>query len=236
MQEKTYQDFWNSKDEKRRHELIAGPVPWDISVAMATGHVQMIVTELIKKSVFQNQSLDKVHIAELGCGHGRVLAEFLRGGVKWLVGYDISQEMIAAARKHIDKVRQEEKIPPESVNLELKWLPTTTHIESPTFSVDFFYSFLVFQHMPTRFIVDKSLELMFHSLKEGGIARIQTMRGQPHPEKSFGGFHGHFFPTLAAFQECCEAAGFRTLEAQEDLGHDGWLWLTLERPSEAQKG
>jgi hypothetical protein len=67
-------------------------------------------------------------------------------------------------------------------------------------------------------------------LKPGGTVRLQTMQGAPHSEASYGGCHGAYYPSLAAFSENVADAGFTIAEASEQVC-DGftWLWVTGEK-------
>jgi SAM-dependent methyltransferase len=233
-----YLAFWNSPIESRRHELIAGPVPWDQALQLAKDHVGMIVTPLIERELFPHWESSKVPkegraVLEWGCGHGRVMGEFLKRGERNLIGVDISKEMIDAAGEHITSV-SEAHSRKETTRVDLRITSASMgsylNLTDLFSTVDFAYSFLVFQHMPSRDCVNLALKALWQLLKPGGIARIQTMKGKPHPETSFGGFHGHFFESLGEFEQAASGSKFDVLEAQEDLGHHGWLWLTLKKP------
>jgi hypothetical protein len=70
---------------------------------------------------------------------------------------------------------------------------------------------------------------MTSMLKPGGYLRVQTHIGTAHPEDSFGGFHGRFFPSLEEFTEKFQNTQLTVVESERGLGHKDWLWVTAKK-------
>jgi ubiquinone/menaquinone biosynthesis C-methylase UbiE len=207
-------NFWDSPDFKRQQVLIAGSVPWDKSEANAAYHRTLIATSLIKKGI-----PDKSVILELGCGVGRLLFGWERPLL--LIGVDISPNMLAKA----DAIAQHRRVNP------MLLVTDNCKIDFPNNQVNLAYSFLVFQHIQTHEEIKAYMKEIYRLLAPGGFFRVQTFKGQPQPEDTFGEFHGRFYPSLEEFQKDLEdcVEGFTTVEAEEGLGHPEWLWLTLQK-------
>lgn len=206
--DKEMMEYWNNPQEEEQHTLIAGSVPWETATKFAPIHWDMISKDIPLK--------DNDHIMEIGCGLGRVIKAIPKD--KYLVlGADISENMINGARENL-------------AGYNVLLLPITDNkLPSPECSQFFVYSFLVFQHIPTRALVLDYLRQINKILVPGGYVRIQTFRGYPHPEDKFGGTHGHFYPTLEAFAKEFELCNFKVVSKEEGLGHKGWLWVTAKR-------
>ena len=101
------------------------------------------------------------NVLEIGCGTGRV-TEFFAGDFKHVYAADISRSMIEQARERLAKFP----------NIELI---ETNGFEYPIVSnaVDLVFSYIVFQHMPNKEIIEKNLCEIGRILRVGGIAKIQ---------------------------------------------------------------
>jgi ubiquinone/menaquinone biosynthesis C-methylase UbiE len=207
-----YVTFWDKPNLKDQHALIAGNVPWDRSEAAAPFHWKCICTEEIEKHLKPG---DKV--LELGCGIGRMLKHIQDKYT--CIGVDISKNMLAQAEEYLGK----SAFPRHLLQAAPGDIPV------PDFSIDFLYSFLVFQHMPTLAIVRKTINEIVHALRPGGFTRVQTTKGQPHSEKTYGGMHGHWFPTLEEFETEFRNVGLVVTGTDSGLGHPDWIWVTARK-------
>lgn len=170
-----------------------------------------------KKLILQDAFLME-HIAplqektalEIGCGIGRITEEF-GNHFKKTYAFDISPEMIHAAKKRLDKTQN---ITFESTDGET--LPV------PDASIDFIFSFIVFQHMPTKEMVEKNFKEIYRTLAPRGIAKIQV-RGKPTEKGKW--FSGVSFTP----EELSSVLGKLTLMKSKGAGEKYfWLWLTKE--------
>jgi SAM-dependent methyltransferase len=211
MQE--YFDYWNSPDPKEQHRLISGNVPWDIAVSTVYDNWRLICSYEVQKylQTFKNNP----RVMELGCGLGRILKYLSQFKDLSLTGYDISPNMIEGAKEIL-----------KNDNVSLRIADGNLGADG---EFDFVYSFLVFQHMPTKAIVQGNLKEIYRVLNKDGLTRIQTHKGQPHDERSFGGCYGHFYPSLENFEKEFTDIGFTILEKNNGLSHEDWLWITAKK-------
>lgn len=210
--------FWDNPDFKRQQELIAGPVAWECSEKNAALHRNWIETQMIQDWLKLQRPEELIAIAEIGCGVGRLLKEFSKDYNCY--GFDISENMLKKAKEYLEDTKR-------LVSLKLV---NDGALPANNSTCHFVFAFLVFQHIQTKSEIEKYMQEIFRILKPEGFFRVQTLRGQPHPEESFGGFHGRFYPSLEEFSNELDGRfGLTVVEAEEGLGHPEWLWLTLRK-------
>jgi SAM-dependent methyltransferase len=101
-------------------------------------------------------------VLEIGCGIGRLLRPLsLRVGRA--IGIDISPEMVSRARAALS----------DRPNVDLS-VTGGDLAGIPDASLDFVYSFIVFQHVPSRAAVLRYLHEAARALKAGGVLRFQV--------------------------------------------------------------
>ncbi|MCA1580385.1 MAG: methyltransferase domain-containing protein [Acidobacteria bacterium] len=101
-------------------------------------------------------------VLEIGCGIGRLM-KAMRRRARVVTGVDISGEMIERARREL--------LPDDGVRL----FATDGDLrEIPDRSIDFVYSFIVFQHIPSRAAVLTYLREAARVLRPGGLFRFQA--------------------------------------------------------------
>jgi ubiquinone/menaquinone biosynthesis C-methylase UbiE len=221
------QEFWNASSFERQQELIAGPVPWDVSEKNASLHRTWIETSVVKQYLNAFGFSAGPLVVELGCGVGRMLKEFMADYP--CVGLDISENMLKKAEEYLKPCRK--------TFLELLLINKDGTLPLVDNNTNFIFSFLVFQHIQTLDEIDVYIKEISRVLAPGGMFRVQTLRGIPHPEDHFGGFRGHFYPSLEEFKQAFEKTEqafdydcrLRVIEEEEGLGHPDWLWLTLQK-------
>ena len=99
---------------------------------------------------------------EIGCGPGRLMRPLARHFVE-IHGVDVSDEMIALAK---EKLRDTPNAFPHVGDGS-----TLPQFEDNFF--DFIYSYAVFQHIPSREVVNQYLKEIARVLKPGGLVRLQ---------------------------------------------------------------
>lgn len=155
--------------------------------------------------------LGKKEILEIGCGMGR-MTKYLASCFYHVIGIDISGEMIRYA---IDR---------------LKGIHNVTLFETDGYSVplednsvDFAFSYLVFQHFRTKEMIEANFKEVFRVLKPGGLFKVRV-RTDKNSMKVWWAWWGGV--------ECDETvalkAGFKLLKKEKVGGYGLWLWL--EKP------
>ena len=115
---------------------------------------------------------------EIGCGVGRLLKP-LSELLSRVTGVDISGEMIARAREALS----------DCPNVRL--LRTDGDLpETPDASLDLVYSFVVFQHVPSKTAVSRYLAEAARVLRSGGVLRFQADGRTARRFQPLGTWHG----------------------------------------------
>lgn len=178
---------------------------------------------------------------DIGCGLGR-LTKALTPLFKHVIGVDISKEMITQAKaKHPElDVRVSEAAP----------------LALPDASIDYVFSFIVFQHFASKEYALRAFKEVYRVLKPGGIAQIQVLgvpfnsfrspyvwiafnrfwfgltkiKGIPFPNAGIFGFRGSLFGPAFKEKEIrthMSEIGFATVDTwREDHRH---LWVYLKK-------
>lgn len=101
-------------------------------------------------------------MAELGCGAGRMTRSFAQR-FQSVIAVDISEEMQSRAKGYLRSFAN------------IRWVlssgETISGVESS--SIDFVFSYLVLQHMPTKEVVFSSVQEMIRVLRPGGAFLFQ---------------------------------------------------------------
>ncbi len=122
---------------------------------------------VLLKPVLDQLAIDttKATALDLGCGIGR-FSRVLAKSFRQVLAVDVSDEMIAQAREQ------------NSAFSNISFLPTdglTLPVGSAT--VDFVWSYEVFQHMPTHKVIWQSVSEVSRVLKVGGFAYLHFRTG-----------------------------------------------------------
>jgi SAM-dependent methyltransferase len=178
---------------------------------------------------------------EIGCGPGRLMAA-LSGEFGRLLGVDVSGEMVALARENLRDVPHAEAR--QGSGADLRGFSDD--------SVDFCYSYAVFQHIPDKTVVRNYLREVCRVLKPGGIFKgqlsglPQTRQDGEEPAAVSGWSARAATATPAAEQRVAvdtwcgvsfrpeEIAAFAAGHGMQLLAMDGfdtqYLWVTWRKP------
>ena len=164
--------------------------------------------EIVKKSI---PDFRKATVLEIGCGIGRV-TEFLAKNFEKVYAVDISGEMI---QKLKDRLKEYNNI----IAIENDGM----HLPLPEKSVDFVFSYIVFQHMPQKNIIEKNFQEIGRVLKKGGIFKVQ-LRGVRASKKEwyYGAEYNYDDAVLLAEKNNFQALNYSGVGEK-------YFWLTLEK-------
>ena len=116
---------------------------------------------------------------EVGCGAGRMTASFARRFAS-VYALDISEEMQNLAKQYLAGFQNIHWVLGDGTNLSA----------IPSESVDFVFSYLVLQHLPTEDLAIAYVREMLRVLKQGGMLLFQ-FNGAKHPTMNWKGrWHG----------------------------------------------
>lgn len=169
-----------------------------------------ILTDMI--NICQGRDPKQMKVIEIGCGAGRVtraLAEIF-GEVH---GVDVSGEMVAQAR---DALRDM----PNAYVYQNNGMDLTV---IPPGQYDFAFSSIVFQHIPSREIIENYVREVHRLLRPGALFKFQV-QGDPHVESSPDDTWLGVPFTVEQAQAMAERCGFE-LRYHHGAGQQYfWLW------------
>ena len=155
-------DDWNARAEEDAGYYVAfGARDQDDAAffATATEIVNSLETELTRVPEADRAGWKAL---EIGCGPGRLMRPMSRHFAE-IYGVDVSDQMIALAKEKLADIPNAHVEATDGARL-------TSFADD---SIDFVYSYAVFQHIPTREVVMQYMREIHRVLKPGGLARLQ---------------------------------------------------------------
>ena len=166
----TMQKEWTQRaEENAYHWVMSSEVEWNKDEYYKSGvkNIEEYVLPFFDRKHLTQEDVASFTALDIGCGTGR-LCRALSTLCKNVTGIDISQEMINKAK--------EDNADLTNVSFVLGSGTDLKAIESS--SIDFCFSFIVFQHIPSKAVIRKYFEEIYRALKPGALAKIQV-RGTP---------------------------------------------------------
>jgi SAM-dependent methyltransferase len=148
---------------------------------------------------------------EIGCGPGRLMAA-LSGEFGQVFGVDVSGEMVALAREHLRDIPHAEARQGNGADLG----------GFSDGSIDFCYSYAVFQHIPDEAVIRNYLREACRVLKPGGMFKAQ-LSGLPQTRRA-----GGELPAVSGWSARAATAG---PPAEQRVAVDTWCGVSF-RPEE----
>jgi len=207
--------------------------------------IQKYVLPLLSKAGIGKKRMRTMAALDIGCGTGRLCRALARHFRK-VTGIDISEEMIRQA--HEDNADIGNATFLRTSGRDLAPLGDAT--------VDFCFSFIVFQHIPSKRVIRSYFREMARVLKPGGLAKVQV-RGTPgNPPGKVWWFHGFsgFYLALVLWRHClplvwtrrygtvygacfsekqlktlAEQAGFTVIRTFHETNR--YLWVEMQKPT-----
>tara|TARA_B100001559_G_scaffold254685_1_gene218691 strand:- start:62 stop:925 length:864 start_codon:yes stop_codon:yes gene_type:complete len=172
-----------------------------------------ISTERYQK-IIENKETANMNILEIGCGIGRILIPMRKifGNV---TGIDISSEMVLLGQKYVSDIP----------NCSIVENNGTDLAEFSDNSFDFCYSFIVFQHIPEKKIVENYIKEVSRILKSSCLFRFQvrgTISTKPNEITTWDGVQF----TSDEIHEIAKENNFEIIE--EGNYKEEYYWLTFK--------
>jgi ubiquinone/menaquinone biosynthesis C-methylase UbiE len=139
------------------------------------------------------------------------MTEFMARDFKNVLAVDVSGEMIKLAKKRLETAN----------NISLFETDGET-FPFATNSIDFIFSFLVFQHVPDKKIIEKNFTDIYRVLKEDGIFKVR-IRGVKTIQKQW--YSGADY-NLESATQLCKQTGFELIHYDGVGTSRFWLWLS----------
>src|ERR1035437_5895552 len=185
---------WNRRArENARHYVVTGQHEWTDEEFFQSGQITLeeeIPNDL--PNVCQGHDPKEMKALEIGCGAGRVtraFAEFF--GEVYAV--DISREMVRQARRLVADLPNAHVFHNNGKDLSVvrqSWWNRFGF--GPRLQLDFAFSFMVFQHIPSREIIESYVREAHRLLRPGALFKFQVQgstRAEPEAEDSWVGVH-----------------------------------------------
>ena len=218
-------DWDRRASENARHYVLTGREVWGDEEFYRAGEITMqedILNDL--GNICQSKDPKRMTVLEIGCGAGRVTRAFARffGAVH---AFDISREMADQARRAVAEFPNAHIYCNNGKDLRAvyplwrRWLGLR-----PRIRFDFAFSTMVFQHIPSRAIVESYVREVHALLRPGGLFKFQVQGSQNLQESQGDTWVGASFSERDA-QAMARRCGFE-LRYQAGAGDQYyWLWF-----------
>ena len=166
------------------------------------------------QKITQNKDPSKMQILEIGCGIGRILIPMSKIFGE-CIGIDISSEMVQQGQKHIANIPNCKILENNGIDLSL----------FPDNHFDFCYSFIVFQHIPEKKIVEKYIKEVSRVLKPDCLFRFQVRGTISTKPKEITTWDGVQFNSKE-IHKIAQGNNFEIIEEGNDK--EEYYWLTFQ--------
>ena len=166
-----------------------------------------------EKIVYQKDP-KKMRVLEIGCGIGRLLIP-MSSIFGQAIGVDVSSEMIHKGEKYVENIQNCQIFENNGIDLS----------EFSDNYFDFCFSFIVFQHIPEKKIVEKYISEVSRVLKPHCLFRFQvrgTIITKPQEITTWDGVQF----TSDEIHKIAQANNFEIIEEGNDK--DEYYWLTFQ--------
>ena len=146
------------------HYVNTGRTEWDETEFFATGEANVrdqILSEL--ESICQGQDPATMRVLEIGCGVGR-MTRALAATFGEVHGVDVSAEMVRRAREFLKSTPNAHVHCNSGRDLQVLG----------NLRFDFAFSFIVFQHIPSRGVIDNYVREAGGRLRPGALFKFQV--------------------------------------------------------------
>jgi ubiquinone/menaquinone biosynthesis C-methylase UbiE len=168
------------------------------------------------QEITKNKDPSKMRILEIGCGIGRILLPMSKIFGE-SIGIDISSEMVQQGQKHIVNIPNCKILENDGIDLAL--------FSDNDF--DFCYSFIVFQHIPDKKIVENYINEVSRILKPECLFRFQvrgTISTKPQEVTTWDGVQF----SSKEIHEMATKYNFDIIEEGDDKSEYYWLTFKLK--------
>lgn len=205
---------WDARaKENARYYVNTERKDWTDEEFFASGErtvAEEILTDMI--NICQGKDPKDMKVLEIGCGAGRVTRALARlFGTVYAV--DISGEMIARARQALADFPNAHAFQNSGADLAVLG----------DVQIDFAFSSIVFQHIPSREVIENYVREVHRLMRPGGLFKFQV-QGVPSIESQLDSWLGVSF-TDAQAVALAERCGFEPRYRHGAGDQYFWLWF-----------
>jgi len=215
--EQMRRDWDQRARENARHYVASGREQWSDEEYFRSGEINVereILTDL--GNVCQGRDPKQMRVLEIGCGTGRItraLAKFF--GEVYAV--DISGEMVERARMALRDYPNARVFQNNGRDLAV------VREAAAGAPFDFAFSYIVFQHIPSRDVIESYVREVHSLLRPGALFKFQV-QGYAGEEEQLRGWHGVSYTEQQA-RELAERCGFEMRYNHGAGDQYYWLWF-----------
>jgi cyclopropane fatty-acyl-phospholipid synthase-like methyltransferase len=212
--EKMRRDWDERARENARFYVNTERTDWTDDDFFASGRrtlAEEILTDMT--NICQGKEPAQMRVLEIGCGAGRV-TRALAGLFGEVHGVDVSGEMVALAREALKDMPHARVY--QNNGMDLSIVPVT--------DFDFAFSTIVFQHIPSREVIENYVKEVHRLLKPGALFKFQVQGDasiQTEPDDTWLGAAFSDEDAVAMAERC----GFEPRYRHGAGGQYFWLWF-----------
>jgi SAM-dependent methyltransferase len=215
--EKMRRDWDQRARENARYYVATGQEEWSDEEYFRSGEINVereILTDM--GNVCQGMDPKAMRVLEIGCGTGRI-TRALAKNFGQVYGVDISGEMVERAKIALREHPNAHVFQNNGRDLDVV---RTALAGNP---VDFAFSYIVFQHIPSRDVIENYVREVYTLLKPGGLFKFQV-QGFRDEEVQLDSWLGAWFTEEDA-RAMAERCGFE-MRYNHGAGEQYyWLWF-----------
>lgn len=204
---------WDDRARENAAYYVAnGCEEWDQQEFFRSGEINVENEILGDSEIWRCGPASDRQMLEIGCGVGR-MTRCLAGHFRKVHAVDISSEMLSLARRNLAGI--------ENVSLYKTGGSDLSALGSEQF--DFAFSYIVFQHIPSRQAIESYVREVHRCLKPGRVFKFQV-RGDGDAAKAPDTWEGAAISPDEARVLAC-ACGFELLKESGAGTQYYWLWF-----------
>ncbi|HVW85679.1 MAG TPA: methyltransferase domain-containing protein [Bryobacteraceae bacterium] len=212
--EKMRREWDERARENARHYVATAQTEWNDDEYFESGRENVrreILTDM--GNICQGKNPKQMKVLEIGCGSGRI-TRALSEVFGQVYAVDISGEMVRQAREAL-RDRPNAHVFQNS-GADLKILGDI--------QVDFAFSYIVFQHIPSREVIYSYVREVARLLRPGGLFKFQVQGGEGMDAMPEDTWLGSAFSDADAVQ-MAESCGFEPRYRNGAGSQYFWLWF-----------
>ena len=210
---------WDARaKENARHYIATAQTDWEDEAYFESGRANVhneVLTDM--GNVAQGMDPKDMTVLEIGCGSGR-LTRALAEVFGQVYAVDISGEMIQRAKESLRALPNAQPFQNNGADLQ---------VLNPVLadgSVDFAFSYIVFQHIPSAEVILSYVREVFRFLKPGGLFKFQVQGDATLGTTPGDTWLGVPFSDEAA-EKLAADSGFELRYRHHDGPQYFWLWF-----------